>query len=229
MLSCLLERAALPFPSSKKFILRELFRPLQWGMKREKEKFPRAAALSLVDELMEPKRLNLGASCVQWEVAGSIRRKKAFVGDIEIVLIPVQAPPPQLELGMSELPPDLESVMDEKIDALIRKGVLEKRKNINGHTMCGGRLKYVRHVASGIPIDFFICERATWATTFVTRTGSKELVEELAGRALRLGYSWNPGGVGFTRKSDGVKIPITTEEAAFRFVGLPCLPPEERV
>ena len=211
-----------------KFILRQFFRPVEWKMKIEKEKFPRAAALSLVDELMLPDGLNLGASCVQWEVAGSIRRKKAFVGDIEIVLIPVQGAPPQLELGMG-LPPDLESVMDEKIDGLIRKGVLEKRKNTKGHTMCGGRLKYVRHVSSGIPIDFFICERETWSTTFVTRTGSADFVGELARRAKSLGYGWNPGGVGFTRKSDGVKIPITTEEEAFRFVGLPCLPPEQRV
>jgi len=50
----------------------------------------------------------------------------------------------------------------------------------------------------------------------------------LARRANRLGYSWNPGGVGFTRISDGVKFPITTEEEAFNFVGLPCLPPEQR-
>ena len=137
-------------------------------MKEEKEKFPRAAALSLVDELMLPDGLNLGASCVQWEVAGSIRRKKAFVGDIEIVLIPVQAPPPQLELGMSELPPALESVMDEKIDALIRKGILEKRKNINGHTMCGGCLKYVRHIRSGFPVVMY------WHSSTTITTGRVE-------------------------------------------------------
>ena len=193
-----------------------------------KIKFPVGDALRVVEEMMLPKGHNLAASCVKVEIAGSIRRKKMFVGDIEIVLVPVKAPPSQMDLGLSDLTPDLESVMDEKIDALIRRGVLEKRKNINGNTMFGGALKYVRHVPSGIPIDFFICSLETWATTLVTRTGSAGLVEELARRANRLGYSWNPGGVGFTRISDGVKFPITTEEEAFNFVGLPCLPPEQR-
>jgi len=203
-------------------------------MKQEnvKEKFPRADALALVDVLMLPSGHNLGASCVRWEIAGSIRRKKAFVSDIEVVLVPIQRaqPPAQMELGMDDLAPPavLVSLLDEKVDALLKKGILEKRKSSNGNTMCGGSLKYLRHVPTGIPIDFFICSLETWTTTFVTRTGSKDLVEELARRAKAMGYGWNPGGVGFTRKADGVKIPITTEEAAFQFVGLPYLPPEER-
>ena len=197
-----------------------------------KIKFPLAAALSLAHEMMLPSGLNLGASCVRWEIAGSIRRKKPFVSDIEIIFVPLvrAVPPPQLELCMDDLPPIplMVSLMDERLNELMRKGILAMRKSSSGSTMCGPLVKLLVHVPTEIPIDFFACSAQGWWTTLVSRTGGKDSNTELAGRANRLGFTWNPGGVGFTRISDGVEFPICTEEEAFRFVGLPFLPPEKR-
>ena len=196
-----------------------------------KIKFPLAAALSLADEMMLPSGHNLGAACVKWQIAGSIRRKKPLVSDIEIIFIPRlrAVPPPQLELGMDDLPsiPLMVSLMDERLNELMRKGILAMRKSSSGSTMCGPLVKLLVHVPTEIPIDFFACTLPTWTTTLVCRTGGKDSNTELAGRANRLGFTWNPGGVGFTRLSDGVEFPISTEEEAFRFVGLPFLPPEK--
>ena len=196
-----------------------------------KIKFPLADALSLAHEMMLPSGHNLGAACARWQIAGSIRRKKPLVSDIEIIFVPRlrAVPPPQLELGMG-LPatPVTVSLMDERLNELMRQGILEKRKSSSGSPMCGPLVKLLVHVHTQIPIDFFACSAPGWWTTLVSRTGGKDSNTELAGRANRLGFTWNPGGVGFTRISDGVEFPILTEEAAFRFVGMPFLPPEHR-
>ena len=196
-----------------------------------KIKFPLADALSLADELMLPAGHNLGAACARWKIAGSIRRKKALVGDVEIIFVPVvrEEPPPQLELGMGlPVTPVTVSVMDARLNELMRKGILAMRPSVTGSTMCGPQVKLLVHVPTGIPIDFFACSAQGWTTTLVSRTGGKASNTELAWRANRLGFTWNPGGVGFTRLADGTEFPILSEEEAFRFVGMPCLPPEQR-
>lgn len=196
----------------------------------EKEKFPRDAATKLADELMSATGNNLGSFCERWIIAGSIRRDKAFVSDVEVVYIPRMvakktAPTGQQEFGFL---PSVVSALKEELDALIEKGILEKRIFEKGQTMYGDRLQFVRHVETGIPIDFFACCHETWYTTLVSRTGPKALNTELATRANKQGYNWNPGGEGFTKMSDKSVFPVRSEEEAFRFVGLPCLPPEER-
>ena len=196
-----------------------------------KIKFPAADASSLALELMMPTGHNLGAACSQWDIAGSIRRNKPLVGDIEIIFVPVvrEEPPPQLELGMG-LPTSTVTVssMDEKLNELLRKGILAMRLSVTGSGMCGPLVKLLVHIPTGIPIDFFACSAEGWWTTLVSRTGGKASNTELAWRANRLGFTWNPGGVGFTRLVDGAEFPILSEEEAFRFVGMPYLPPEQR-
>jgi len=196
-----------------------------------KIKFPLAPAHSLALQMMLPSGHTLSAACVKWEIAGSIRRNKPLVGDIEIIFVPVlrAVPSPQLELGMG-LPtaPVMVSVMDERLDELMRKGILAMRPSVSGSTMCGPLVKLLVHVPTGIPIDFFACTAQGWWTTLVSRTGGKASNTELAWRANRLGYRWNPGGAGFTRLADGLEFPILSEEEAFQFVGMPCLPPDQR-
>jgi len=177
---------------------------------------------------------NLASFCERWEIAGSIRRKKAFVSDVEVVYIArmvEKKPAGTVQMGFDFLPPEdgeKVSAMKEEIDALIEKGILEKRIFEQGQTMYGPNLQFVRHVETGIPIDFFACCDETWYTTLVTRTGSKDWVEELATRAKAQGYGWHPGGAGFTRSSDKKVFPVRSEEEAFQFVGMPVLPPEKR-
>jgi DNA polymerase/3'-5' exonuclease PolX len=51
-----------------------------------KEKVPRAEAEAVAAEIM----CQLADFCQRWKIAGSIRRKKAEVSDIEIVYVPHQ-------------------------------------------------------------------------------------------------------------------------------------------
>lgn len=211
----------------------------------EKEKFPRARAERLASHLMIrcsgpndiPRPVTLADFCERWEIAGSIRRKKPLVSDIEIVYVPVLGVRPkkinatdQMEFGIAPKEPEMEefAYLDEAIEALMGEGILEKRRKKDGSVMFGKWVKLLRHVRTGIPIDFFACAADGWWTTLVSRTGGKVSNLELATRALRLGYTWNPGGRGFTSLSDGSVVAVDSEEAAFRFVGMPYLPPELR-
>jgi|GEM_PF-686355 len=214
-----------PFSKKLKFILRGFFSPLNWVMKR---KFPLADAHSLALEMMMSSGHNLAEKCERWKIAGSIRRKKALVSDIEIIFIPKlrEFVPPQLEMFPAETV--MVSTMDERIDELLKKGILALRPSVTGSTMCGPLVKLLVHVPSEIPIDFFGCSDPTWTTTLVSRTGGKESNLELARRAISLGFNWQAGGVGFSRKSDEVEFPIFSEAEAFHFVGMDYLPPEQR-
>lgn len=203
-------------------------------MEKEKEKFPRSDAEKLAEQLKSASGYNLASFCERWEIAGSIRRKKAFVSDVEVVYIARMVPKKSASTSQQDfgfIPSEVGKVsaLKEELDALIERGILEKRIFKKGKTMYGQHLQFVRHVETGIPIDFFACCHETWHTTMVSRTGPKALNTELATRANTQGYNWNPGGKGFTKMSDeSVVVPVSSEEEAFQFVGLPCLPPEER-
>ena len=206
-------------------------------MEKEKEKFPRADAQQLADQLMAL-RYKLGDFCERWEIAGSIRRKKAFVSDVEVVYIPIfderpkkVEPSAQMDLGIAPKEPEMEkfAYVDDALAVLFEKGVLEKRPKEDGSFMCGTWVKLLRHVRTGIPVDFFATTAEAWCTTMVSRTGGKASNEALAIAAKARGYKWRPNGGGFSlRASDTIVFPVKFEEDAFRFVGMPVLPPELR-
>ncbi len=106
----------------------------------EKEKFPRADAEKLAEHLKIASGCNLGSLCERWIIAGSIRRKKAFVSDVEVVYIPrmeEKKPAATVQMNFEFVPSEVGKVsaLKEELDALIEKGVLEKRIFEKGKTM----------------------------------------------------------------------------------------------
>ena len=139
----------------------------------EKTKFPLPAAESVAAEIMA----FLGSFCERWIIAGSIRRRKEMVSDIEVVFIP--------ESDLVESPDDMFAMkeanyMDAAIAILIEEGILAKRRKSNGQFTYGPNIKLMVHVHSGIPVDFFACSGEGWWTTLVSRTGGKDSNMELA-------------------------------------------------
>lgn len=156
-------------------------------------------------------------------VAGSLRRMKPQVGDVEIIYIPRRGLAADGDLFESR-----KNLADMAIDDLIRRFVLAKRTNVKGAEMFGSKNKLARHVLSGVPVDLFSATPANWFNYLVCRTGPALSNTRIALEARTRGYKWNPYGDGFTRLSDGETIPMDSEEAVFRFVGLPYLKPWER-
>jgi len=148
-----------------------------------------------------------------------------MVSDIEIVYVP--------HVDMVNSPFDMFALvkavyMDDAIRVLEAEGILERRVSATGHTMYGPKIKLMRHVRSDIPVDFFAATSATWWNIFTMRTGGKKSNMAVALAARRKGYTWKSSGGGFARLSDRLFVPVNSEADVFSFVGLPCLPPEQR-
>lgn len=189
----------------------------------EKPKFPRALALEVVRELLPW----LQPCCTELRVAGSLRRERAMVGDVEFVFVPVLAPGVAVDLL---LPPPLVAQTDARFEDLLARGVIEKRQNVNGSGMWGAKNKLARHRATGVPIDFFATTEAAFWNYLVCRTGGARTNVEICNAAIAKGWKWTPYDEGFSRPSGlGREVhAVRSEREVFEFVGLPYLEPRER-
>lgn len=150
--------------------------------------------------------------CDRVEVAGSIRRHKSEVGDIEICAIPGT---------------DVTRAMG--LYNLVRS--IPRTKGKLPHE--GAR--YTQFIVDPIKMDCFWCTRETWGLNFLIRTGSAEFSHALAAHSNRLGYEWKEARVyradtrlGSDQSDDRDPIVLLEEEDVFRFFGLRWVPPEER-
>ncbi len=183
-----------------------------------KVKWPRSAALDVAKELCD----RLKPHCKKLIVAGSLRRRKAEVGDVEILYVS----------RMEERPLDMfstqsVSLADEEISRMLADGTLTKRPSKTGGTAWGDKNKLAVH-RSGMPVDLFRTVEESWCNYLVCRTGPADSNTRIATEAQRRGYRWNPYGIGYTKLADGTVTAMDSEAAVFAFVGLPCAEPWER-
>lgn len=197
-------------------------------LERPKTKYPRAAAIEVARFLVQC----LTPCCSRILVAGSLRRRKAEVGDVEILYIANEVIGPD--------PADLFSkekkfnAVDVALHELIAThGTLEKRENSLGRTAWGAQNKLARHVASGIPVDLFAATPQNWWNLVVCRTGGAENNVAICNAAIDAGWKWNPYGDGFSRPNPErpgwlLIREMHSEREVFEWVGLPYLEPWER-
>lgn len=157
--------------------------------------------------------------CHRIVVAGSIRRRKPFVSDIEILLVS--------KLGRDTDPTDLfgaqveRAAADMALETLLGLGVITKRGG------WGPENKFGTHAKSGIPIDFFSTTERNWWNALVVRTGPAKSNKAIASAAIARGWKWHAYGDGFSR-GDRETFVVRQERDAFDHVGLPYLLPDKR-
>lgn len=186
-----------------------------------KPKISRAAALVVAKEICDA----LKPHTTRLIVAGSLRRGKLLVSDVEILFVPriTTGPDP------ADLFADLTTNHAEgAIQSLEAAGILSRRPNINGQTTYGPKNKLMMHERLGIPIDLFTATDENWFNYLVCRTGSAESNTAVATAAQRKGWKWHPYGTGFSNPSTGETFTVKSEEDVFAFVGLPFLKPSDR-
>lgn len=184
-----------------------------------KRKWTRGQAIPVADEIMDALR-NAGAvdpSRCLW--AGSLRRGRAEVGDVEIVYVPVRGlVPDQGDLFGN---PVERNKADEVFERLLREGILSKRLKEDGTTTWGAQNKLAVHVATGLPVDLFAATIETWSNLLVCRTGPAALNVAIASRAKERAFRWNPYGAGFYTPEGQLWIQVRSEADVFEAVGLP--------
>jgi DNA polymerase (family X) len=145
--------------------------------------------------------------CDQVEIAGSIRRRKTRVHDIDIVAIPNEAK--LMSQGFFDTRRLVASIADP----------LATSPRVNG-------LKMSTFSYHEIPVDIYWATPQTWATLLLIRTGSKEHNIKLCSLAKQNGMHLHASGDGLF--SNGERIAGDTEKSIFISLGLAYIEPERR-
>lgn len=166
--------------------------------------FARNLARRMVD-LLTPE-------CIRIEIAGSIRREKPEVGDIEIVLIPK----PLHDLFGEPL------YGAERIEAALRADGYELLKN-------GDHFKQARVPGGQVNFDIFLTTAEQWGVIYTIRTGSADFSHWLVTPRQQGGALPSSLRVADGRIWSGKTALETPEEAdVFRAAGLNWIPPMDR-
>ncbi len=193
---------------------------------KEKPRFDRATAEFVAKELLS----HLAPHCDQIEVAGSYRRGKKTVGDIEIVFVPKYHHGWRADFLLHT--PEIADT-DVIIDGMLANYILAKRAlETKAGTAWGKKNKLAIHRATGLPVDLFTATRENFANYLVCRTGGAKSNVAICNAAIAKGWKWNPYGEGFSRPATQPEKreihTCATEREVFEFVGLPYLEPHER-
>lgn len=184
-----------------------------------KQRWPRKAAIEVARELCR----ELEPYCERLVVAGSLRRMREDVGDVEILFIP------RMERHQVDLLKwAMISLADVRIGRLLANGTITQRRSKIGTVAWGDKNKLAVH-RSGIPVDLFATTQAAWFNYLVCRTGPAAQNVRIAAAAKAMGFAWHPYRAGFTHLVTGAPVPMESEEAVFEFVGLPYLEPKDRL
>jgi DNA polymerase/3'-5' exonuclease PolX len=144
------------------------------------------------------------------KAAGSLRRRRPLVADLEFVAEPFAT---EDLFGASR--PDVER---------IRRALLEWGEM----TKAGERFIQIQHVMkSQLNLDLFLVHPpASFAVILATRTGPASLGKLAVTRMRERGCRCEDGRL--IRERTREVIPTPDEEAFFRCAGLPCVPPPQR-
>jgi DNA polymerase/3'-5' exonuclease PolX len=186
---------------------------------KDGKKWPWEIAMPEAEAIIE----RLKPCCERIAIAGSLRRLKRFVSDIEIAFVPKMTKRPD---GLFD--EKIISVANEVIERLLEDGYFQKRPNKNGAFTWGEANKLAIRAESGIPVDLFACPPENWWVTLVVRTGSKETNLRLTTGANRLNRSLNAYGYGVTNRATGEVTPATSEQEVFALCGIEYLKPKDR-
>jgi DNA polymerase (family 10) len=163
-------------------------------------------SLDYADSVAASVRAELLPHCLpeQCEIAGSVRRRRPKVGDIEVVCVPrPYNPEPLLRTGVAL--------------------VLDQWETIKGHLPC--RYTRRRH-PSGMFLDVFMVDPRGFGLQLAIRTGSAAWSHQILAKSwVRAGYR-SEGGL--LRDTAGRIVPVQAEQELFRRIGLAWVDPADR-
>jgi DNA polymerase (family 10) len=149
----------------------------------------------------------IGPYCTRAEVAGSIRRRKPTINDIDIVVLPK----PQCWVQIiKEVRYSFDAVTEKQGDKLATLYVPFASKQGQGH----------------VQVDLYRASEGTWGILLLIRTGSAEYNVYLCNLAIRKGYrlAYSQGLL----NEKGEVIASKTEQEVFQALGLPFIIPQDR-
>ena len=147
--------------------------------------------------------------CVKAQIAGSLRRLKGVVNDIDVVV----QPKPERDAWLNII-----KLLRSEFDAVTEK---------QGEKLATLYVPFVSRQGHGhVQVDLYRATEATWGVLLLVRTGSKEHNVHLCNLAISKGQRllYSQGVV----DKEGRVIAGKTEEEVFEALGLPYIIPKER-
>lgn len=182
---------------------------------------PHAATWRVAEELVAL----LQPACGRIIIAGSLRRQKPLVKDIEIVCAPRWKAVENLfgeQIGM-------QSDLDALVEQLLDQGQLRERLDKNGRAALGQR--YLRLWYQERPVDLFaVLPPSEWGLQVVLRTGPADFSHRLVTpRRFKGGMpdGWRVTGAHIENER-GELVPTPEEADVFRVLGIPYIDPPDR-
>ena len=164
--------------------------------------------LTRATSIAEDLKSQMEPCCNRIAIAGSIRRRKLEVGDIELLVIPRA------------------NYLDKLLHDLMMKGILAMRLNKRGSRTYGQKNKLLVHLPSGIGVDIFSTDPKCWWVSLVVRTGGEKTNKRIAMAAINKGWHLKAYGSGFSTPQGN--IICNSEREVFELVELPYQEPWER-
>lgn len=169
----------------------------------------------------------LEGSYERLEIAGSVRRRAATVGDIEVVAVPLRAIQYDLFGARTDTAVDL---LDRTLNDARNRGEVAGREGAAGRQLWGPRAKYLTF--EGASIDLFAPEAERFGWILALRTGPAAFSRQLVRPSDRRTKDGRPGLLPrhlaprdgwLTSRVSGEKIPTPDEADVFRLFGMPHL------
>lgn len=188
------------------------------------ERIPLQRAEALAQEVVELFR----PYCERIEVAGSIRRRREEVKDIEICLIPkfAEIQDPSCLFGERTERVNLQFKFASE---LLTEGDIQDRLDANNRTCFGPRWQRVMY--KGVGLDVFGClDPEEWGVLFAVRTGPAHFSKQLVTRRAYGGFLLHRQFVKDWRLWNDTQIVETpTEQDLFSAIGMDFIRPEVRI
>ena len=174
--------------------------------------------LGKANRMAEKLKKNLAPYCIKIEIAGSIRREKAEVGDIEIVCIPRRFK----RKGKKK-----ESHLDFQLKKLEKKN---KIRMIKG----GSRMKQFYLIRKDrtiiIKVDLFcVLPPAQWGVIYMIRTGPASFSKWLVSFRKPKGLKFDKGTIWKQLMKIHVSDPLVKSKKKLTWIALSPIPTEKKV
>lgn len=201
--------------------------------------YPLATARRIAEALLA----ELAPACERIVLAGSIRRERPNVNDIEIVAIPRYTEEPVTgQAGLFADPAPavrrvnclwdrIEEVSDGHGAIMpMKPGVprIEPDPKWHEKRFAGSRYFKLFLPRTGFAVDLFMTDAASWGLILAIRTGSSEFSRAMVTRWTQVsggGHSKD----GLLRMPDGRIVPSPEEEVVFRACGVEWIEPRKRI
>ena len=171
----------------------------------------------------------LAPACARIEIAGSIRRGKPEVGDIELVAIPSVIETTQLDLFGEVRAVERRNLLDEELERLIEMRAISRTPPDGARAAWGEHYKKMWIAAGGqvVQVDLFLAQEENWGAIYCIRTGPAAFSQALVTHfKLRTPYRQQDGAL--VVEATGEVVPVPEEADYFRLAGVPAIEPTER-